>query len=376
MQRLTGSDAQHLYGETRSQHGHTCKIAVVDVAHDPDGYTFERVKEALADRAHVLPPFRWRLVPVPGSVLPPAVGRRGRPAPRRAGARRPGWRRRAGGGSCARWCPASPASRSTARSPSGSCGSSRAWPTARSASWRRCTTPSPTAWPAPSSSSTPCRSTPRRRWSPPPSRWRPTRSRARAGCSATPSSTSSACSPASPTCSGAPPPPPPWPPAGARSPPPRPVRPFTGPMMRFNRPLTPNRIYACTTLPLADVRAVKDELGCTLNDVVLAMAGGALRSWLTSHRGAAASSPSPPPCPSPCGGRRSSGSGATGCATCSPRWPPTWPTRSNGCGASTTPPPRPRPCTPTPTRGCSTTGGSSIPCGGRTCRGPGGWSRR
>jgi WS/DGAT/MGAT family acyltransferase len=58
------------------------------------------------------------------------------------------------------------------------------------------------------------------------------------------------------------------------------VRPFTGPMTRFNRPLTPNRIYACTTLPLADVRAVKDQLGCTLNDVVLAMAGGALRSWL------------------------------------------------------------------------------------------------
>jgi WS/DGAT/MGAT family acyltransferase len=53
-------------------------------------------------------------------------------------------------------------------------------------------------------------------------------------------------------------------------------------MMRFNRPLTPNRVYACTTLPLADVRAVKDRLGCTLNDVVLAMAGGALRAWLTS----------------------------------------------------------------------------------------------
>jgi WS/DGAT/MGAT family acyltransferase len=53
-------------------------------------------------------------------------------------------------------------------------------------------------------------------------------------------------------------------------------------MMRFNRPLTANRIYACTTLALADVRAVKDRLGCTLNDVVLAMAGGALRSWLSA----------------------------------------------------------------------------------------------
>jgi diacylglycerol O-acyltransferase / wax synthase len=30
------------------------------------------------------------------------------------------------------------------------------------------------------------------------------------------------------------------------------------------------------------VRAVKDRLGCTLNDVVLAMAGGALRSWLSA----------------------------------------------------------------------------------------------
>ena len=279
MQRLTGSDAQHLYGETWSQHGHTCKIAVVEVGVDPDRYTFEKVKEALADRAHVLAPFRWRLVPVPGGMFHPLwadVGdlplddqvRSARVAP-------PGGRRElcevvsriasepldrskplwelwviegladgkvgfvtkmhhaiADGVASAQLLldamhehpegevdpPAEPLQADPVPTKGAILGEALVALVRllpRFPDLLRRTTASAVV-------------AIRRRLAPGPSS----------------------------------------------------VRPFTGPMTRFNRPLTPNRIYACTTLPLADVRAVKDQLGCTLNDVVLAMAGGALRSWL------------------------------------------------------------------------------------------------
>jgi diacylglycerol O-acyltransferase len=38
-----------------------------------------------------------------------------------------------------------------------------------------------------------------------------------------------------------------------------------------------------TSLPLDDVRAVKNAFGTTLNDVVLAVCAGALRSWMKTH---------------------------------------------------------------------------------------------
>jgi WS/DGAT/MGAT family acyltransferase len=62
-----------------------------------------------------------------------------------------------------------------------------------------------------------------------------------------------------------------------------PTRPFAAPPTRFNRPLTPNRVYAHATLPLPALREVKSALGCTLNDVYLAVVGGALRSYLERH---------------------------------------------------------------------------------------------
>jgi diacylglycerol O-acyltransferase len=65
MERLTGLDAGFLYMETPSQHLHTLKIAVLDPSTIPGGYRFERVKEVLAERIHLLPPFRRRLVTIP-----------------------------------------------------------------------------------------------------------------------------------------------------------------------------------------------------------------------------------------------------------------------------------------------------------------------
>jgi len=61
---------------------------------------------------------------------------------------------------------------------------------------------------------------------------------------------------------------------------PAPPRAFTSPRTRFNRTLTPNRITAHVSVPLPALRRVKDAFGCTLNDVYLALVGGALRAYL------------------------------------------------------------------------------------------------
>lgn len=64
----------------------------------------------------------------------------------------------------------------------------------------------------------------------------------------------------------------------------RPVRSHTGgftvPSTCFNQKVGPNRRFAFTSVPLADIKAVKDALGVTVNDVVLGMCAGALRSYL------------------------------------------------------------------------------------------------
>ncbi|MBV9665815.1 MAG: wax ester/triacylglycerol synthase family O-acyltransferase, partial [Actinobacteria bacterium] len=65
MQRLSGFDAGFLYMETPTLHMHTLKISVLDPSTIPGGYTFERVKEVLGERIHLLPPFRRRLAEVP-----------------------------------------------------------------------------------------------------------------------------------------------------------------------------------------------------------------------------------------------------------------------------------------------------------------------
>ena len=59
-----------------------------------------------------------------------------------------------------------------------------------------------------------------------------------------------------------------------------PPAPFQAPHTSFNTSLTPRRSYAFTTLDLPTVKAVKTALGCTVNDVVLGLCGGALRRYL------------------------------------------------------------------------------------------------
>jgi diacylglycerol O-acyltransferase len=59
-----------------------------------------------------------------------------------------------------------------------------------------------------------------------------------------------------------------------------PPLPFSGPKLSFNRALTPNRRFVSTTLSLDRVRAIKTAFGVTVNDVVLAVCAGALRTYL------------------------------------------------------------------------------------------------
>src|SRR4051812_17898149 len=52
------------------------------------------------------------------------------------------------------------------------------------------------------------------------------------------------------------------------------------PRTRFNARVSPHRRYSFGQLSLARIKAVKDELGITVNDVVVALCASALRSWL------------------------------------------------------------------------------------------------
>jgi WS/DGAT/MGAT family acyltransferase len=48
-------------------------------------------------------------------------------------------------------------------------------------------------------------------------------------------------------------------------------------------PVTPHRRLALVRLPLGDVKRIKNHFGVTVNDVVVAMCAGALRSWLAAR---------------------------------------------------------------------------------------------
>jgi diacylglycerol O-acyltransferase len=58
-----------------------------------------------------------------------------------------------------------------------------------------------------------------------------------------------------------------------------PPAPFSAPATSMNGPLSIERSFAASSLSLADVKAVKNAFGSTVNDVVLAMCAGALRSY-------------------------------------------------------------------------------------------------
>jgi diacylglycerol O-acyltransferase / wax synthase len=65
MERLSGLDASFLYFETPSMHMHVAMTATFDPSTMPGGYDIERVKHGIASRLHLVPLFRRRVVPVP-----------------------------------------------------------------------------------------------------------------------------------------------------------------------------------------------------------------------------------------------------------------------------------------------------------------------
>ncbi|BBY55937.1 wax ester/triacylglycerol synthase family O-acyltransferase [Mycobacterium koreense] len=71
MKRLHGMDALLLYTETPTVHTHTLKIGVLDVAQFGGEFSFTVFRDLLWRRLHLLEPFRYQLVPVPGRLHHP-----------------------------------------------------------------------------------------------------------------------------------------------------------------------------------------------------------------------------------------------------------------------------------------------------------------
>lgn len=71
MERLTGLDAAFLYLENPVHHMHVAMTMVLDPSTVPGGYGFERIRDFIAGRIHLVPPFRRRLVEVPLNLAHP-----------------------------------------------------------------------------------------------------------------------------------------------------------------------------------------------------------------------------------------------------------------------------------------------------------------
>lgn len=59
-----------------------------------------------------------------------------------------------------------------------------------------------------------------------------------------------------------------------------PALPFQAPRTSLNRSVTPHRSFAFVSVPIGDVKAVKNVFGARVNDVALALCSGALRRYL------------------------------------------------------------------------------------------------
>jgi diacylglycerol O-acyltransferase / wax synthase len=59
--------------------------------------------------------------------------------------------------------------------------------------------------------------------------------------------------------------------------------PLVAPATPFNKNIGPHRRWAFVGVPLAEVKTIKNAAAVTVNDVVMALCAGALRTWLQKH---------------------------------------------------------------------------------------------
>jgi diacylglycerol O-acyltransferase / wax synthase len=64
---------------------------------------------------------------------------------------------------------------------------------------------------------------------------------------------------------------------------PPPLPPTPAPRTPWNATITPHRRFAYTTIPLDEAKRIRRAIGCTFNDVVLALCSGTLRRYLIEH---------------------------------------------------------------------------------------------
>jgi WS/DGAT/MGAT family acyltransferase len=65
VERLSGLDASFLYFETPTVHMHVCATIVFDPSTMAGGYSFDKIKDFLQSRLHLVPPYRRKLATVP-----------------------------------------------------------------------------------------------------------------------------------------------------------------------------------------------------------------------------------------------------------------------------------------------------------------------
>lgn len=62
---MGGADAFMLAFETPKAYMHTFKVAILDPSTDPEGWSFEKLRQDFKDRIHLVPIFRWKFTPAP-----------------------------------------------------------------------------------------------------------------------------------------------------------------------------------------------------------------------------------------------------------------------------------------------------------------------
>src|SRR5580693_5759491 len=71
MKQLSGQDSMFLNLETAGAPMHFGGLTLLDLAHAPPGFGFDAVRQRIAERLHLLPSFRRRLVSMPLNLVPP-----------------------------------------------------------------------------------------------------------------------------------------------------------------------------------------------------------------------------------------------------------------------------------------------------------------